>query len=91
MKDYHDLILLVRGDVVDKKAAKAAIQATFKNRGTDLQLLSVSKDQLETLQKYWGLYLKAADEAAQGELDTDIQVNIDEINEYLINNRLVQE
>jgi hypothetical protein len=56
-----------------------------------LQLLSVSKDQLETLQKYWGLYLKAADEAAQGELDTDIQVNIDEINEYLINNRLVQE
>jgi predicted nucleotidyltransferase component of viral defense system len=91
MKDYHDLILLVRGDVVDKKAAKAAIKATFKNRGTDLQLLSISKDQVETLQKYWGLYLKATDEAVQENLDTNIQANIDEINEYLISNGLVQE
>lgn len=41
MKDYHDLILLVRGDVVDKKAAKAAIQATFNNRGTDLQFKAI--------------------------------------------------
>lgn len=46
MKDYHDLLLLVRADVVDKKAVKPAIKATFTNRGTTLQKLSIPKDQM---------------------------------------------
>ncbi len=83
MKDYHDLLLLVRGDVVDKKAVNAAIKATFTNRGTSLQKLSIPKDQIENIQRYWSLYLKATDPVVQKDLDTDIQTVMNEINLYL--------
>lgn len=83
MKDYHDLLLLVRGDVVDKKAVKTAIKATFTNRGTNLQKLSIPKDQIENIQRYWGIYLKALDAEIQKDLATDIQTVMDEINKFL--------
>jgi predicted nucleotidyltransferase component of viral defense system len=83
MKDYHDLILLVRGDVVDKKAVKAAIKATFTNRGANLQKLSIPQDQIENIQRYWGIYLKALNAEIQKDLATDIQTVMDEINKFL--------
>lgn len=89
MKDYHDLLLLVRGDVVDKKAVKIAIKATFTNRGTDLRKLSIPKDQMENIQRYWGIYLKAADAEIQKSLATDIQTVMDEINHYLDKHDLI--
>lgn len=89
MKDYHDLLLLVRGDVVDKKAVKIAIKATFTNRGTDLRKLSIPKDQMENIQRYWGIYLKAADAEIQKDLATDIQTVMDEINHYLDKHDLI--
>lgn len=89
MKDYHDLLLLVRGDVVDKKAVKIAIKATFTNRGTDLRKLSIPKDQIENIQRYWGIYLKAADAEIQKDLATDIQTVMDEINHYLDKHDLI--
>lgn len=89
MKDYHDLLLLVRGDAVDKKAVKTAIKATFTNRGTDLRKLSIPKDQIENIQRYWGIYLKAADAEIQKDLATDIQTVMDEINHYLDKHDLI--
>jgi predicted nucleotidyltransferase component of viral defense system len=83
MKDYHDLLLLVRGDVIDKKTVRTAIKATFTNRGTTLQKLSIPKDQIENIQRYWSIYLKATDPVVQKDLDTDIQTVMNEINLYL--------
>lgn len=83
LKDYHDLLLLVRGDVVSKKAIKSAIKNTFSNRGTSLQKLSIPKDQIGNIQRYWEIYLKALDAEIQKNLINDIQVVMDEINAYL--------
>lgn len=90
MKDYHDLLLLVRADVVDKKAMKNAINATFTNRLTNLQKLSIPKDQIENIQQYWGIYLKSLDVKIQKDLADDIQVVMNEINDYLAENGLVK-
>lgn len=89
MKDYHDLLLLVRGEVVDKKTVKTAIKATFTNRGTNLQKLSIPKDQIENIQRYWGIYLKATDPEFQKDLATDIQTVMGEINHYLDEHNLI--
>jgi len=83
MKDYHDLLLLIRGDVADKEKLKSAIKSTFSSRGTNLQKLSISKDQMKNIQKYWSIYLKALDAEVQKELDTNIQNVMDEINGFL--------
>lgn len=55
----------------------------FTNRGTNLQKLSISKEQIENIQRYWGIYLKALDSEAQKNLAIDIQTVMDEINKYL--------
>lgn len=91
MKDYHDLLLLVRGDVVDSEIVKAAIKATFTNRGTRLQKLSIPKDQTQNIQRHWKAYLKATNIKAQKDLAVDIQAVIDEINNYLDKYNLVDD
>jgi predicted nucleotidyltransferase component of viral defense system len=83
MKDYHDLVLLVRSNVVDKLKLKMAIQATFANRGTKFKKISIPKNQMDIIQKYWSNYFKAAGEDAQKELGPHIQKLIDEINSFL--------
>lgn len=83
MKDYHDLLLLARSDVIDKKKVKAAIKETFANRGTNLQKLSIPKEQMENIQKYWSIYLKSLDSEVQKELNTNLQIVMSEINKYL--------
>ena len=91
MKDYHDLMVLIRGEVVDKKKLKAAIKATFENRGTQIKKLSIPKDQVSNIQNYWDIYLRAVD----GKVKTDLPENfldlIEEINAYLIDNQLDRE
>lgn len=83
MKDYHDLLLLIRGNVMDKKAVKSAIKATFTNRETNLKKLFIPKNQIDNIQKYWGIYLKALDSKIQKDLSHEIQTVMDEINKYL--------
>lgn len=89
MKDYHDLILLIRNNVADIENLKVAIQDTFTNRGTYLKKLSIPGDQLDNIQKYWNSYLKSLDPKAQHELQSDIKSTIKEINSYLEKNRLI--
>ncbi len=83
MKDYHDLLLLIRKNVVNRTKVKKAIKDTFANRGTNFQKLSISKDQVSIIQNYWNIYLKALDTEIQKELNTDIQAIMDEINIFL--------
>ncbi len=83
MKDYHDLLLLIRKDVVNKRKVKKAIKDTFSNRGTNFQKLSIPKDQISIIQNYWNIYFKTLDAEIQKELDSDIQSVMDKINIFL--------
>jgi len=83
MKDYHDLLLLVRGNVIDKKKLSAALNETFINRGTPIQTLSIPEDQIDSIQKHWNTYLRSLSEEIQKDLGRNIQINIDEINKFL--------
>lgn len=53
MKDYHDLICLMREDVVELPKLKKAIQATFANRGTKLGSVDIPGEDAKKLQTYW--------------------------------------
>lgn len=86
MKDYHDLIVLVRGDVVDLKKRNAAIKETFAIRGTSFQKLSLDNDQIENIQKYWNIYIRSLASEVQEELEKDIAKVIKEINLFLETN-----
>ncbi len=90
MKDYHDLLLLARSDLVDKKSLKKAIQDTFTNRGTNIQKLSIPKDQISTIQNYWSIYLRALDAKVHKKLDVNIQMVMNEINNYLSDKNLLE-
>ena len=74
--------------MIDKKSVKKAIQDTFTNRGTNIQKISIPKDQIDTIQNYWGIYLKALDAEIQKELDARIQAVMNEINNYLTEKNL---
>ena len=83
MKDYHDLLLLVRGNVIDKSKVKTAISVTFQNRGTAIQKLSILEDQMESIQKHWSNYLRSLSSEVREKLGINIQNIMDEINNFL--------
>lgn len=83
MKDYHDLLLLVRGNVIDKKKVEIAIHDTFMNRETPIQKLSIPEAQMSNIQKYWNIYLRSLSPEIQKKLGNDIQIIMDEINNFL--------
>lgn len=83
MKDYHDLIALVRGNVIDLKKLNSAIRETFKNRETQIQRLTIPENQIEHVQKYWNIYKRSLKSEVQSELDNDLQNIIKEINLFL--------
>jgi len=83
MKDYHDLLVLIRTNAVDLERAKLAIKETFKNRGTNIQNIVMTKEQFPIIQNYWNLYLRAVPQAARIDLQGNFQEVIDEINTYL--------
>jgi predicted nucleotidyltransferase component of viral defense system len=83
MKDYHDLIILIRGNVIDRKKLNSAIKETFDNRGTTFQKLSLKNDQVENIQNYWNVYFRSLTIETQAELGKDIIKIINEINLFL--------
>ena len=83
MKDYHDLVVLIRSDVLNKERVKAAVNDTFTNRETTVQELAIPKELLSTIQNYWDLYLRALMPEVREQLNNDLQIVIDEINSYL--------
>ena len=89
MKDYHDLLCLIRNDVVDMILVKNAIAETFSNRSTELQLIQIEDSLIETTQKYWDLYLRALPEEIKRDLSVDFKKVIDEINQNSIRFGLV--
>lgn len=59
MKDYHDVILIIReAGLLDKGKVKAAAAATFKHRGTVLpESIAFDVEGVKTLQRLWTSHL----------------------------------
>jgi predicted nucleotidyltransferase component of viral defense system len=89
MKDYHDLLSLIRNGVADMVLVKDAIAETFSNRGTELRLIQIEESSIEITQNYWNLYLRALPEETKRDLSGDFRKVIDEINQNSIQCGLV--
>jgi predicted nucleotidyltransferase component of viral defense system len=83
MKDYHDLICLIRAKAVKISPLKIAIKETFKNRGTKLGPVAFEKSEAANLQKYWKLYRDNLSEETQNDLSDEIGGIVAEINQFL--------
>ena len=89
MKDYHDLLCLIRNDVVDIKKVKNAIKETFANRGTNLGLIEIPDVEMRKSQNYWMNYLGSLAAETRQELSEDLKKVIEEINKFVSNHALI--
>lgn len=85
MKDYHDLLLLVRSKgLIESKKLKEALAKTFKNRGTALGAIHFDSAGLESLQQLWRAHLHGLGDIAKDlALPSAIETLIEEINHGL--------
>lgn len=86
MKDYHDLLLLSRNPtMIDFNKLQVAIKKTFDHRGTKLELINFSEQDLKPMANLWAAHLKNLGPAMQMlSLPVNIQDVIAEINKILI-------
>ena len=82
MKDYHDLLLLVRGNgLIESQKLKEALEKTFRNRGTPLSAIQFDSAGLKSLQRLWTTHLHGLGNIAKElDLPKDIESVIAEIN-----------
>jgi predicted nucleotidyltransferase component of viral defense system len=85
MKDYHDLILLIRNEgIINLDNLKGAITSTFSNRGTLFCPIEFDEASLKALQKLWTAHLHGLGDNAQNfDLPKDIAAVIEEVNKYV--------
>jgi predicted nucleotidyltransferase component of viral defense system len=86
MKDYHDALLIIREEkLLPKTKAKAAIKATFENRGTELKASITFDDAgIKTLQRLWSAHLRGlGDFRKKLNLPDEISVVIKELNAWM--------
>ena len=89
MKDYHDLLVLIREKAVDIAKLRSATTETFRNRGTELQKISFADDQYSLIQNNWTQYLRALSPEARGNLNAEFSGVVGEINSFLQNQNLL--
>lgn len=82
MKDYHDLLLLVRSKgLIRSSKLKEALIKTFENRGTALGTIHFDSAGLKSLQQLWTAHLHGLGDIAKDlDLPKDIETVIEEIN-----------
>lgn len=83
MKDYHDLLLMIRNEknLIDQKKLVIAIENTFKTRGTELKLIVFDEFELKTLEKFWSAHLRnLGNISVKLNLPREIQTVISKIN-----------
>ncbi len=85
MKDYHDLILLIRNEgMLNLDKLKEAMTSTFSNRRTSLRPIEFDKSSLNAIQKLWIAHLHGLGDNAQDfELSKEITAVIEEVNRYV--------
>lgn len=84
MKDYHDLILLIRNkETLNLDKLEGAIERTFSHRGTLFRQIEFEEGSLKAIQKLWTSHLYGLGNNAQDlNLPKDISTVIEEINSY---------
>lgn len=82
MKDYHDLLLLVRSKgLIESKKLKDVLTKTFENRGTALSAIQFDSAGLKSLQQLWTAHLHGLGDIAEDlALPKGIETVIEEIN-----------
>lgn len=87
MKDFHDILLLCRkDDLVNIEKLKQSIQATFRNRDTEITTpLFFSEDERIRLQAYWIEHLRTLGNEMRKVLNLPSEISevIDELNAWL--------
>jgi hypothetical protein len=86
MKDYHDLIIIVRSGELEVEKPRLAIEATFKTRGTELKLpLSFDDRGMAAVQRLWVAHLRGLG-AVAGDLKLPGTVSevLSELNRFLM-------
>lgn len=89
MKDYHDLVSLIRSDALRIDLLKSTIKETFANRRTVIGLIATETSETEKLQAYWKLYFDNLSNETKSELSASIGSLIEEINHFLISQSIV--
>jgi len=82
MKDFHDLILLLRNTSMrNSKKLHEDVKKTFENRGTPLRPIEFDETGLKALQQLWTAHLRGlGDIAEELDLPEKISTAIDIIN-----------
>jgi predicted nucleotidyltransferase component of viral defense system len=88
MKDYHDLICLVRSDVLKIDLLRPALSETFANRGTQIRAITFESSEIEKIQNYWALYYENLSAETKQELSGQIKEIIGEINAFVLHHNL---
>lgn len=85
MKDYHDLILMLRGKhILDSDKLKYAIKKTFSHRKTVLKPIEFEESSIKHIQKFWSAHLRGlGNNAVNYNLPKNIPEVIKEINQYI--------
>jgi predicted nucleotidyltransferase component of viral defense system len=85
MKDYHDLILLIRNEgMLSLDMIKRAVTSTFSHRGTILRMIEFDEGSLKVIQRLWIAHLHGLGNNAQDfDLPREIASVIEEINKYV--------
>ena len=85
MKDYHDLILLIRNEgILNLDRLGDAVTRTFSNRGTALGPIEFDETSLKVIQKLWTAHLHGLGNNAQDfNLPKEIADVIEELNKYV--------
>jgi hypothetical protein len=91
MKDYHDVILIIReNQLLDLDKLKASVLTTFHHRQTPLNLpIEFDSSGLEVLQRFWGRHLNGLGAFRQSlKLPESIEQVLDEINGWINKNKI---
>jgi predicted nucleotidyltransferase component of viral defense system len=83
MKDYHDLLLLVRSKgLIEQETLKKTLTKTFQNRSTSLSSIQFDSAGIKSLQQLWTAHLHGLGDIAKNlALPKDIERVIEEINQ----------
>jgi hypothetical protein len=90
MKDYHDLILLLRNkEILNLDKLSEAIGSTFSNRGTLFRPISFDEGARKALQSLWTAHMNGLGDLAQDlKLPKDLSALIEEINNYCVRSHI---
>lgn len=85
MKDYHDLLLLVRDrKKLDTQKLKRTIASTFSNRGTSIHTIAFDEASCDVLQKLWAAHCRGiGDTTKELNLPANIVDVLKEINFFV--------